>query len=275
MGRQLIVDDVVIDYNATLLPDNLLRNPDVDSPQLGSASAPSFWHRSTNATWSDDVALSPTHSLELQDNSIAGSHEWRSYATSIPDGEDRTLNLRWFWDYDIEQGHEFKARLRLSDQPVAGADLISPTTEFNFTISGTSTDFEIFENSLAIADAVRSFDLTFISGGMLNAVGSINIDDISVALASAIPLSGDYNNDGVVDTADYVVWRKNEGSQAAYDAWRANFGASRTVSVGADKSPTAVPESASLVLSMLAALSLGVSTRSRRATFCFFRPKPI
>ena len=30
-GRQLLVDGVVIDYNATLLPDNLVRNPDVDS----------------------------------------------------------------------------------------------------------------------------------------------------------------------------------------------------------------------------------------------------
>ena len=30
-GRRLLVDGVVIDYNATLLPDNLVRNPDVDS----------------------------------------------------------------------------------------------------------------------------------------------------------------------------------------------------------------------------------------------------
>lgn len=36
---------------------------------------------------------------------------------------------------------------------------------------------------------------------------------------------GDYNGDGFVDAADYVVWRKTDGeNQAGYDAWRANFG---------------------------------------------------
>ncbi len=38
------------------------------------------------------------------------------------------------------------------------------------------------------------------------------------------PLEGDFNNDHVVDAADYVVWRKTEGIQAGYDAWRSHFG---------------------------------------------------
>ena len=50
-------------------------------------------------------------------------------------------------------------------------------------------------------------------------------------------LLGDYNDDGSVDAADYVVWRKNElannplpndngvGNQAArFSLWKANFG---------------------------------------------------
>ena len=37
-------------------------------------------------------------------------------------------------------------------------------------------------------------------------------------------LPGDFNGDGSVDAADYVVWRENGGSQAEYDLWRANFG---------------------------------------------------
>ena len=37
-------------------------------------------------------------------------------------------------------------------------------------------------------------------------------------------LPGDFNNDGTVDAADYVVWRKNDGTQTGYDGWRANFG---------------------------------------------------
>ena len=37
-------------------------------------------------------------------------------------------------------------------------------------------------------------------------------------------LDGDFNGDGVVDAADYVVWRKNGLTQAQFDLWRANFG---------------------------------------------------
>ena len=67
-------------------------------------------------------------------------------------------------------------------------------------------------------------------------------------------LAGDYNNDGVVDAADYVVWRrslqnnaplKNETAtlgtvdQADYDAWRASFGATLGSS---NRSAILVPE---------------------------------
>ena len=37
-------------------------------------------------------------------------------------------------------------------------------------------------------------------------------------------LPGDYNHNGIVDAADYVVWRKGLGTtytQADYDVWRA------------------------------------------------------
>src|SRR5207253_11491905 len=35
---------------------------------------------------------------------------------------------------------------------------------------------------------------------------------------------GDFNGDGRVDAADYVVWRKANGPAANYDLWRTNFG---------------------------------------------------
>ena len=45
-------------------------------------------------------------------------------------------------------------------------------------------------------------------------------------LFPASALSGDYNHDGAVDTADYIVWRQTGiNGQPGYDAWRANFGA--------------------------------------------------
>jgi hypothetical protein len=46
---------------------------------------------------------------------------------------------------------------------------------------------------------------------------------------------GDFNGDGAVDAADYVVWRKTDGSPAGYVLWRANFG--RTVGAASRAAP--------------------------------------
>jgi hypothetical protein len=43
-----------------------------------------------------------------------------------------------------------------------------------------------------------------------------NIPDVIV--------DGDFNEDGLIDLADYVMWRKNGLSEADYNTWRSNFG---------------------------------------------------
>ncbi len=72
----------------------------------------------------------------------------------------------------------------------------------------------------------------------------------------SVALAGDFNFDGKVNAADYVLWRRNDGTQAGYDAWRANFG-EMTGSGSAEDSPSqaAVPEPASAML--LAAIMAG------------------
>jgi hypothetical protein len=76
-------------------------------------------------------------------------------------------------------------------------------------------------------------------------------------------ITGDYNDDGKVDAADYVVWRKNEGTmnllpndpigstigQGQYDNWRANFGA-----MAMPGGASAVPEPTTIGLLFLALL---------------------
>jgi hypothetical protein len=80
-------------------------------------------------------------------------------------------------------------------------------------------------------------------------------------------ISGDYNANGTVDAADYVVWRKTDGTQttlpndetpgsvttADYAVWRTNFG--RTALGAALGSASAVPEPHALLLGLLAAMS--------------------
>jgi len=59
-------------------------------------------------------------------------------------------------------------------------------------------------------------------------------------------LPGDFNFDGVVDAADFVVWRKTRGPASDYDLWRTHMGQSLPPSGVAQSA--AVPEPSSLVL---------------------------
>ena len=68
-------------------------------------------------------------------------------------------------------------------------------------------------------------------------------------IGSNVDLTGDFNNDGRVDAADYVFWRKNISTPEAYSEWLANFGASLSPAGGASLSFSAgVPEPSCVVL---------------------------
>jgi hypothetical protein len=84
-------------------------------------------------------------------------------------------------------------------------------------------------------------------------------------VGTAPTLEGDFNTDGVVDAADYVVWRKTDGSNpAGYNTWRTNFG--RTAGSGAALAGAAsVPEPASMVL-ILGAVLAGLPRRTSMIT---------
>jgi hypothetical protein len=72
-------------------------------------------------------------------------------------------------------------------------------------------------------------------------------------------LTGDYNGDGSVDAADYVVWRKRDGSPGEYEDWRENFGSSS--GGGGLGNASAVPEPASVIAVVLGLVSVGLLCR--------------
>jgi hypothetical protein len=97
--------------------------------------------------------------------------------------------------------------------------------------------------------------------------GSFSLDNIQ-ALGESAGLAGDYNGSGIVDAADYTVWRDMLGQmgselaadgsgpggtpdgvvdQLDYDFWKMNFG-NTTLGSGAALASAAVPEPATWLL---------------------------
>jgi hypothetical protein len=145
------------------------------------------------------------------------------------------------------------------------------------------------------ADAVRlEADLTYqsLTASVPGASEKFYIDDITISVTSSSPTAtiwlpdgtsvlvntpvgvvGDYNNNGVVDAADYVVWR-NAGptdtlpndstpgtvSSADYDVWKSRFGL--TSGSGSGLSAGAVPEPAGIVLMLIGLAFVGTRRRA-------------
>jgi hypothetical protein len=80
----------------------------------------------------------------------------------------------------------------------------------------------------------------------------------SLQLASQMP--GDFNGNGTVDAADYLVWRKRDNSQKGYDVWRANFGQGQQ-GTARSSGLASVPEPSTLFL-LAVACALRIWTKS-------------
>ncbi len=114
--------------------------------------------------------------------------------------------------------------------------------------------FDILTATGTLTGTFASTILPTLSG---NLFWNINYGANSVELSVAAPsLDGDFNGDGVVDAADYVVWRKGLGSVYTigdYDVWRASFGqmGGSGGSLAALPLNSAVPEPATVALLIL------------------------
>jgi hypothetical protein len=117
--------------------------------------------------------------------------------------------------------------------------------------------------------------------GLTSAGGSMIFDNVMLSLVDLPPpggLTGDYNDDGTVDAADYVVWRKNLGTNTQlenegegitpgmvttedYDIWVDNFGNTPPPGLGLS---AVVPEPATVAIVAIGVLALfGVGARRR------------
>ena len=138
----------------------------------------------------------------------------------------------------------------------------------DFSAVGLGSDIEA---ALADATQFRIFHSRLDQFTGEDATIEFYLDNIH-ALGAALPLSGDYNGNGTVDAADYVVWRKSNGQSGTglaadgtgpggvpdgvvdnldYEFWRGQFGNSQSGGGhqhGLGASVATVPEPATALL---------------------------
>ena len=192
--------------------------------------------------------VTPERSAQIYDESLRmmfGSPQatsfliWEAWPspTVTPDGITTIVDSNW--------------NLTLSGQTLV--DLLDSwtTPTQNLTVGPDGTiDLTGFYGDYEITIGEQTFDLSLIKG----------IQDYSLVITP-----GDYNADGTVDAADYVVWRKNLGSivsfpnrdtdnvgpvsMADFNSWREHFGEVAPESDGGDSA--LIPEPTASLLCML------------------------
>ena len=126
------------------------------------------------------------------------------------------------------------------------------------------TLFDLFDTTLQSGLRAAS-NLYFGNNGWGGAgVDSIFYVDYIRIVGERTAVPGDYNSNGTVDTADYVVWRNGDSpddSPAGYDLWKANFG--KPPGAGSGAALGAVPEPAATCLAIVGILLMNSFFRRR------------
>jgi hypothetical protein len=179
---------------------------------------------------------------------------------NLPAGSELTATL--VWNRPVTSSTSSIETTVYTASPLANLDL------FLYEVSNLSTPVA---SSISVVDNVEHLFLPIAAQGhytiAVRDVSGALIDPLSYSLAwnvlvSEIAPPGDYNGDGSADAADYVVWRKNDGTPEGYDTWRAHFGQTAGSGSGASGNAT-VPEPAAMV--MLIMVAAGWCVRRSRA----------
>lgn len=160
----------------------------------------------------------------------------------------------------------------------AGINVVTQQEDlFSFNIEHTTYE-DLWAKGILQANGLSGLDgATF--GDYFSTTNAWGQDDYTLtSLIGATTLTGDYNGNGIVDAADYTIWRDNLGSTTNLDAdgdnsgtvdandyivWKNNFGSTAAAgSLAAGSSAVPEPSSIALVLVMLVAGM--ASTRTRR-----------
>jgi hypothetical protein len=158
--------------------------------------------------------------------------------------------------------HEIGHNLGLKHPPSGQPNLMSP--------SGTTSQLSTDQIAAIFQTTFRNDAVAFIPGGGTR---------FPQMLPSPVPLAGDYNDNGTVDAADFVVWRKTIGSftdLAAdgngdsivdgedYNIWRSNFGSAAATDTTISLGPSSMPEPGSCQMVLIGLAVMSAAGRRRK-----------
>jgi hypothetical protein len=202
-----------------------------------------------------DAAGTETFNIEAGSSVPFGDFNWRYDDVATMNG-----------DFGVAAGGSSIAPTATSDGSSISLEVLSDTTG-RVTLDGVSLDIG-FQAGIPSSVFFTLFDNNAEANEMGDPTGehAFYFDNLKIERPSA-GTPGDYNNSGVVDAADYVLWRdggplENDptpGVQAAdYAFWRERFG---NGAAGRSSLHGAVPEPGSMVLVIVGLIA--IATRSR------------
>ena len=142
---------------------------------------------------------------------------------------------------------------------VTGNARLAGTLEFSIT-GGAAPQLNDTYPLLTAGAVLGTFGTTILPPLDPSLAWSLQYAATNVTLKVVAAPSGDYNNDGFVDAADYVVWRTGDGVPSTpeyYNYWRHNFGKV----VGGAGSSEAIPEPCGVFLASLGSVVLALRRR--------------
>jgi hypothetical protein len=158
-----------------------------------------------------------------------------------------------------------------SGPPDIGQLIVSGEASLAGTLNVVLDDF--------VPSGGESFEFLVAAGGITGAFDTINLPTLPFGLSwglnDGVPnmlqlvvvdqLPGDFNLDGAIDVADFVMWRKNDGSSNGYLTWHQSFGEPFGGGAAAQHSATVpqtqIPEPAGVALLVWALVCLVFSRR--------------
>lgn len=262
-------------YNFPSLGDGVTDRTSSDTEPLTIASALSFGADAAGVE--GGVSLPGDDYTEVSTDAAFAANDFLEFTVGLGGATSMSFSELTF-DINREAAESvFRYQLRTSLDNFA-ADTFAEDFEFA-TAGATGGTFDLSTISgLQEIEGDVTFRIAFADAvaGFANGATVTNITALGKAMVEAAPLEGDYNNDGVVDAADYTQWRDNLGdadesaingngdgggiTASDYEFWKARYG---NTSAGASAVPE--PGAASVALTVLIG-AFGATTR-RQSSF--------